>query len=485
MEKQEFEKEVSLRELFWRTVMAWRVWIIWGIVFAVLISGMHYAKSMRSYQAEVAKQKAAEELAESTETVDETGSFSKDELQQIQDARSIKTAMEKSRKYLQNSILMNIDPYQEKALLLQYYIDSDYTWNINENVESDYTSAVTAAYAEYVKSGVVTSEIKNELGLDIDERYIEELISVDDLEAEVKSDSILSVQIIYTDDETLNEIADIVEKCIEEQTKTISDTVGSHTLKLLSVHIVTQTDDEVAAKQGTVQAQLNAYRSQLTTLTNSMSDEQLAEVDIMGDDEEDTQAVVQTPPTKPSFSIKYLILGFLVGAFLAVLWVCAKVIFSSTLQSSEELSDLYGVRLLGCIRKEEKVSKIDEFLLKLKNRKRKKLSKEAAENILISNLELACKAENIQKIFLTGTEIEHVEKAWITAFTEKMKNVGIEVVYGENVCYSAAALRDAVEIGTAVLLEQSNQSIYDEISKEMKMLKEQNVRILGGICVEK
>ena len=143
------------------------------------------------------------------------------------------------------------------------------------------------------------------------------------------------------------------------------------------------------------------------------------------------------------------------------------------------------MRLLGCIRKEEKVSKIDEFLLNLKNRRRKKISREAAENILISNLELACRAENIQKIFLTGTEIEHVEKAWITAFTEKMQNVGIEVVYGENVCYSAAALREAVEIGTAVLLEQSNQSIYDEISKEMKMLKEQNVQILGGICVEK
>lgn len=484
MEKQEFEKEVSLRELFWRIIMAWRAWIIGGIVFAILISGMRYAKSMRSYQAEIAKQNAAEEIAESTQTVEEVGSFSKDELQQIQDARSIKTAMEKNRKYLQNSILMNIDPYQEKALLLQYYIDSDYTWNINENVESDYTSAVTAAYAEYVKSGVVTSEIKNELGLDIDERYIEELISVDDLEAEVKSDSILSVQIIYTDDETLNEIADIVEKCIEEQTKTISDTVGSHTLKLLSAHIVTQTDDEVAAKQGTVQAQLNAYRSQLTTLTNAMSAEQLAEVDIMGDDEEDTQTIVQTPPTKPSFSIKYLLLGFIAGVFLVVLWVCAKVIFSSTLQNSEELSELYGVRLLGYIRKEEKVSKIDAFLLNLKNRKRKKLSREAAESILVSNLELACKADNIQKIFLTGTEIEHVDKAWITAFTEKMKNVGIEVVYGENVCYSAVSLREAVEIGTVVLLEQSGQSIYDEIAKEMKMLKEQNVQILGGICVE-
>lgn len=492
MDNRDVEKVISLRELFWQIVMAWRFWIISGIIFAVLISGMHYVKGMKTYHAEVAQQKAAEELEELTEEVEASSStdFTKDELQQIQDAKSIKKAMEKSRKYLKNSVLMNIDPYQEKALVLQYYIDSDYSWNINENIESDYTSAVTAAYAEYVKSGAITSKIKKELGLDLDERYIEELISVDELEAEVKSNSILSVQVVYTDEETLNEMAAVVENCIEGQTSVISDTVGSHTLKLLSENVVTQTDSELAAQQSVAQTQLSNYRNQLNALTNVMSEEQLAELDITvaadtleEGEEADTDVVVQAPPTKPSYSIKYLILGFLVGVLLVVLWVCAKVIFSSTLQNSEELSDLYGVRLLGCIRKEEKVSKVDEFLLNLKNRKRKKISREASENILISNLELACRAENIQKIFLTGTEIEHVEKAWITAFTEKMQNVGIEVVYGENVCYSAAALREAVEIGTAVLLEQSNQSIYDEISKEMKMLKEQNVRILGGICL--
>lgn len=492
MDNRDVEKVISLRDLFWQIVMAWRFWIISGIIFAVLISGMHYVKGMKTYHAEVAQQKAAEELEELTEEVEASSStdFTKDELQQIQDAKSIKKAMEKSRKYLKNSVLMNIDPYQEKALVLQYYIDSDYSWNINQDIESDYTSAVTAAYAEYVKSGAITSKIKKELGLDLDERYIEELISVDELEAEVKSNSILSVQVVYTDEETLNEMATVVETCIEGQTSVISDTVGSHTLKLLSENVVTQTDSELAAQQSVAQTQLSNYRNQLNALTNVMSEEQLAELDITvaadtleEGEEADTDVVVQAPPTKPSYSIKYLILGFLVGVLLVVLWVCAKVIFSSTLQNSEELSDLYGVRLLGCIRKEEKVSKVDEFLLNLKNRKRKKISRETAENILISNLELACRAENIQKIFLTGTEIEHVEKAWITAFTEKMQNVGIEVVYGENVCYSAVALREAVEIGTAVLLEQSNQSIYDEISKEMKMLKEQNVRILGGICL--
>lgn len=33
---------------------------------------------------------------------------------------------------MQNSILMNIDPYQEHRMELQYYIDSDFVMNLHE-----------------------------------------------------------------------------------------------------------------------------------------------------------------------------------------------------------------------------------------------------------------------------------------------------------------------------------------------------------------
>ena len=48
MDNRDVEKVISLRELFWQIVMAWRFWIISGIIFAVLISGMHYVKGMKN-----------------------------------------------------------------------------------------------------------------------------------------------------------------------------------------------------------------------------------------------------------------------------------------------------------------------------------------------------------------------------------------------------------------------------------------------------
>lgn len=472
------EREISLKELFWKIVLAWKAWLICGVIFAVLFAGLRYVKDMRSYQVAIESLKStkgniAKDVAETVLTADEC--------QEVQDAKSIRQAMDKSRKYLQESVLMNIDPYQEQSLILQYYIDSDYTWNINKDIGGDYTSAVTNAYAEYVKSGVVAKRIQEELGLDVEERYIEELISVEELESAVKTEGILTVQVIYNDEKVLEQMAQIVKECLEEQTATINNTVGSHTLKLLSENIAVQTDSELAEKYSTVQSQMDSYRTQLNTLLDTMTEDQLAELDIVLAEEEET---VTETLVKPSFSKKYLVLGFVTGVIVVILWICGVAIFTSKLQSSQELETMYGLRLFGTMKKDRKTVGLDKVLLNLKNRNQKQLSKKASFQFLISNLELACKAENVTQIFMTGTEIEHMEKAWLEEFVQKMEQAGIIVVYGENICYDAVNLRKASEIGCAILLEESGCSIYEEITKEVKTLSEQNVKILGCIGVE-
>lgn len=482
------EREISLIELFWKIVLAWRAWLVCGVVFALLLAGVGYMRDMNSYRAAVASIEQEKETEEQDAEVEKVA-LTKDERQQVQDAKSLRQLMNKNRTYLKESILMNIDPYEENALILQYYIDSDYTWNINDDIGTDYTSAVTNAYAEYVKGGAVAKKIQSELGTDAEERYIEELISVKELESEVKADDILTIQIVYTDADVLEQIAPIVKECLESQTSVIRDTVGKHTLKLLSENAVVQTDSELVTRQANLQNQMNAYRSQLNTLLSTMSEAQLAELDIVlareeEESEEEAEELIVIPE-KPAFRVKYLVLGFMAGVFAVVLWVCCVAIFTGKLQNSQDLEKMYELRLFGNIRKKKKEpAGLDKVLLNIKNRKQKQFSEEASFQFLVSNLELTCKAEKATEIFLTGTEIERMERAWIDRFMARMDEQGIHVTYGENVCYDAATLRSASEMGHAVLLEEVGTSIYDEIAKEIKTLREQNVRILGCIGVE-
>ena len=90
----------------------------------------------------------------------------------------------------------------------------------------------------------------------------------------------------------------------------------------------------------------------------------------------------------------------------------------------------------------------------------------------------------ILQLFLTGSEIERVDKRIITGMVDSLNKKDVQVVYGENICYDAAAMREASEAGHVVLVETTNASIYQEIEKELRMLKDWNVDVIGCVGVE-
>ena len=85
---------------------------------------------------------------------------------------------------------------------------------------------------------------------------------------------------------------------------------------------------------------------------------------------------------------------------------------------------------------------------------------------------------------LVDKEIERVAKTTITKIVEGLAAKGIQTVYGENICYDAAAMREASEAGHVVLVEITDVSIYQEIEKELRMLKDWNVDVAGCVGVE-
>lgn len=138
----------------------------------------------------------------------------------------------------------------------------------------------------------------------------------------------------------------------------------------------------------------------------------------------------------------------------------------------------------GSFCKIDKHGGINGFLLRIKYRNQKLLSAEASVQLAISNIELYCKNEGITKLFLTGSEIERVDKNTSRRLLRVFLQRDIQTVYGENICYDAAAMREASEAGHVVLVEITDVSIYQEIEKELRMLKDWNVNVAGCVGVE-
>ena len=58
-----------------------------------------------------------------------------------------------------------------------------------------------------------------------------------------------------------------------------------------------------------------------------------------------------------------------------------------------------------------------------------------------------------------------------------------KVKEGGNIFYDAESLKQGTEIGNMLFVEQTGQSIYDEISNELNLAKEQNNYILGVVVL--
>lgn len=468
-------REISLRHLFWKVMLGWKLWIVCALLFAILLPGVKYAKDAQAYKAAQQPQ----------EDVTQTVTFTKTEQQQIDDVKSLQVLLDKNSQYMQESLLMNIDPYQEHVLELKYYIDSDYTYNYSKDNKQNYTSAITNAYVDYAANGLSQKEIWKDVNTKAEAKYLAELVS-----ATVDSDNTFSVLVKYTDEKSLKSVSEAIQKELKGRYEDIADRIGSHKLVLVSENYQVRTDSDLANSQNAVTGLIKSYRDQISTLTSAMTEDQLKVVDseLAAERENETVDEETVPETvevsAPVFSKKYVVLGFVMGIFLAALYLVCVAVLSNKLQEAEELVRFYKLRQFGILTQNKGSKGINGFLLRIKYRNQKLLSAEASVQLAISNIELYCKNEGITKLFLTGSEIERVDKNTITQIVEGLSTKGIQTVYGENICYDAAAMREASEAGHVVLVEITDVSIYQEIEKELRMLKDWNVNIAGCVGVE-
>ena len=376
-------REISLRQLFWKVMMGWKLWIVCAVLFAILLPGVKYAKDVRAYHA---AQQPKDEKQEPTVVLTD------DEQQQIDDVKSLNLLIEKNSNYMQNSILMNIDPYQEHRMELQYYIDSDFVMNYTKDSKKDYTSAIANAYVDYANNGVDQKTIWKDVSTKSEDKYLAELVS-----AYNNSDNTFSVIIKYTDKKGLESVAKQIQNELEKKQPEFSKRIGGHKLVLVSENYQICTDSDLATSQGNVSNLIKSYRDQITTLKSAMSEDQLSELEreenLESDDKEESAAV---QVAAPALSKKYVVLGFVMGVFLAALYLVCIAVLSNKLQAAEELVRYYKMRQFGIITREQRTKGITGFLLRIKYRNQKMLSPEASLQMASSILNCIVRMKELQ-----------------------------------------------------------------------------------------
>lgn len=470
METQErMEREINLKDLFWSILFGWRQIVCFGLLFAVVLSGVKYLNDTKAYK--TAKNSVSDEQQEIV--------LPEEELEKVANARDLQARMEEYQNYLDTSVLMQIDPYEKHTVELQYYVESDYVFNYTEDNQMNYTDAVTAMYCNYIRSGEMSRKVIDDADLSITQEDFSELLTVEPDETSIY------ITIGYPDQEKLEAVAGAVKSLLSQKEPELQQ-IGPHKLKLVGESQNVVIDKGLIERKNTISNNITSLNTQLKTLKAEMTEQQLN----MLNEEQGNETVeenLQETATKPAFSKKYMLLGAFMGIFLVCIWIVFRTIFTARLQNPDEIRSLYGVRLLGEIstptEKKRFLSVIDDKLLSVKNRRRKKLSTEQQIKVVSANLALSCKQQDIEHIYITGSEYENMDTTVINMLKQELTTQNIQIKEGVNMFYDAASLKEGTEIGNILFVEQQNVSIYDEISNEVNLAKEQNSNILGVVVL--
>lgn len=494
MNYQQDEKELCIMDCVWSILMHWRRIVVCMVLSALFIGGLKYVKDVRTLQA---VRKSMEAGSVTTKDIEEEiKQLPKEDRCGVESVINLLDGLKTKNQYAEEAAAMRVDSYNVDRVVLQYFIKSD-----------SYALELVHAYSDACQTPEAAAEIVDASGNTLLLNDVVDMISFKNGGNNLKS----SANMVFTDDENpvLSVIVRGIDKDAAEKTaKVVKDILnrytgeaekvyGPHSLVLVSESYKNGKDDDILSIQNTLYDNIYYMTDRVNSIKKNSLGEEAVDVvdhymalidDEKNDEEEKDVSKEEDSVGTASISKKWVLLGAVLGAMFSCALDFLYWISGGRLNSANELQRNSSLRILGIVderKRQKKVSKIDRWLHRLRNRNRKSLSTEQAFQMLLSSIVISAKRTGICDIYVTGTEIERDN---IQNILKKLKQAaqqsGIRLIIGQSISIDAEAFSKMSDIGSAIIIEETNVSIYQEIVRELQICKEQGVNVLGSIIVE-
>ncbi len=331
------EREIDLIDIMWKLFMQWKPIACTMIICGVLVAGVMYIRNARNIESqEIAKAQMTEE--------DMVGKLTEEEYEGVVAAYNILKQRDAVRKYAEESLYLQVDPYSEEDLSISYRVDT-----VDETSYS-----VVAMYSTLLGSDEFVGILAEAVGYTGDLKYIREMFTV-------STPGIESSSLVFSFNFTLlpEMEADVIEKLVDdyvtgkayEQISAMKDFTVTKVARSVKSSInagTTNTMMDYDAKLKTLNTNLKTAEDALTEDQKNLY-EYMTEQD--GGAKDDTESPFkseeeETVVMATSGLIKYLVIGCFLGAFLYGGCVLLFAIFCPKLQTVGEMADIYRLYLI-------------------------------------------------------------------------------------------------------------------------------------------
>lgn len=485
------EREISLIDLLFEVLLKWRIIILFMIIGGLLLGGYSYMQSAQTIEQQAKSELSdAERLALLEETLTEG---EKDKVNMALEYANYET-------YYKESVLMQIDANNVPTMELLFDVQAP----------DEIKGKLVSVYGQMFQTGISEWLIQN--GTDaIQASKVNELIGVGQFEDiwidpnefhyvyidqtdKCNCKGFLYVYIIHTDEFNCKELAETVKLYMEAQQMELVKEYGEHELILVNESYATLTNTDILNKQRDALVKITDSNSKIAALEKEFTEAQQQYFALLRnavkveteDVETESEAVEFTP--NPTVSIKYVAIGVVLFAFIYICFVFLTYIFNNKLRVNDDFTALYDIPQLGVIIGKDVKKKflgfVDAFILRLRNRNKREFTMEESKEIASVAIKVAAKKSESNEVYLIGCDLKNQADNICTDIQNVLKEDNIRIEIIDNILYNAEEMDKLTNVQCAVLVEKAGSTMYEEVEKELELLKRNNVNVLGGILIK-
>ena len=516
------EREISLLDLCVEMLLRWRVIVLAMVVGGVLMGAFSYVNSWRAARNWVApeeqkakekeeeeqekEEKRVEELAEKKELIEgweqearkDIDAWIEENLTERQLA-NIDTLLfheetyETKRAYQENSIYMNVDPGSAVYGEITFLVDAG---------SPEETNRIVQVYEDLAFAGEMYERLGEELG--IASNSIQELMGLERTAyGQTVPVNTLRLSVLYKDEEGCGKILQAIETYFAEKQRLLEGEVGAHSISVLNSSISTRVSASLANEQIDLRNEQLGRETTIASIKDAFSDEEafyytyltdgdfskliVLEEEEEPEEEEEEDSEEGSVPPSARVSVKYILLGMILAAFVYVFVLFVKYIMDARLRYTDDVQELYEIPVLGRIpveRKKKPLDFVDHWIYALRDRNRRSFSRKEAVLLSAAGAKIAARKKGVGSVCCLGCGLKENSLNVCEQIKAQLAEEGLNVSVLNNVLYDAEALEQLSSVGSVVLVETAGVTLYEEILKELELLRRQEIEVLGCVVVE-
>lgn len=502
------ERELNLIDLMVEILLKWRVIIAWMLVGGILMGGLGYMRSYHTAQTQKAalKQEQSEQIAALVQAIAvlEVEEINIDELldgltdlqiNNVNLAIQYEKLVESKGAYLQDSIVMQIDPMNEPRALLTFQV-------VAGNVET--TRKIVQVYEDMI--GGLSQWLADEVQGDGFAAAFSELVSLSRSSTEtLEGGDSFRISVCHISEERCLQLAEKVDTYFQEQQSQLVDKMGEHQIWMVNQEFSYVMDTELLDKRQEIENSIMSWSTAAAKLKDVFSEEEWQYYNYLTkgtlfkisfeeqqaeEGEEDNEGEEKPAITiiQPSVSKKNVLLGMVLFAFLYVLYIYVKYILNVRVRVTDNLAAIYEVPELGVISVKSDSKKlfafVDNWIYKLRDWNKRKFTTEEAIGLASVAVKMAAKKADLDEVCCLGCNLKDNAMTVVEVIQNILKDADISMKVLNNVLYDQETLEQLLSARGAFLLERAGETLYDEISREIELLRRQEIIVLGIIILE-